>query len=1419
MVIIFQRLKLPGIVNLVLLLLMVSMPAFSQQEHLQFKRFTIDDGLSENLIYSIAEDHQGFMWFGTQDGLNRFDGYGFTAFHHDPFDTASLSDNAIIVLFTDSKGRFWVGTARGGLNLYDPKRNIFIHFLTDPTDSGMVSGDYVESITEDVNGNLWVGTFGNGLFEFIFSQNDQSGQPKKIVHYVHQPGDSTSLSHNYILSVFADSEGRLWLSYMDGPMQMALLNEERIQFITPKFTVREPKQIVYTNEIQFDLKHPKKIKNKMKIGSGQVTFMEKQHQLWMGMGDGLYLLNNKSDTVIRFNFSQPWAPQGSVLSICNGPAGQDTTHSLWVGTYYGLQILNTTNYRLRLIKSNPLNKESLVDGRILKIYKDKSGCVWLGSNGNGLSKYDFHSNIFSSRHFFSPGNKEITDDLSVLSMFDNEKYLLLGTFTGLWKMNKKTQRLNLVLENAAKNVSIGTDDSVWPELVFDIISADSGKLWIAGSNGLIYYDPESDKSILYSTRITTNGMDDNTIIKLYDDNHGHLWALTRHTFSIFNKATKTFTNYYYDYKISNVMDELPHGNIYRDAKGNFWLGGKMGLLYFNTDKKDFQRFVNNPGDNSSLSFNMVECIIPDPQYPDKYLWIGTVGGGLNRFDLETKKFMHYGIQNGLPNNTIHGIIADKSGFLWISTNKGISKFNPRDSSFHNYDIRQGLPNDEFNPGSYYSNAEGKLFFGSIHGFIAFDPDNIKENKYTPPVVFTDFRLFNKSVSSKDRNSPLKGSITDTKQIVLSYKDNIISFQVAALNYSNTDQTEYEYRLNNFNEKWISNGTDRLITFSNLSPGHYTLLVKAANGDGVWSGKTTSMNIIILPPWWRTWWAYAFYVLVLASVLFYLRKYELKRMHFKSRLRVERIEAQKLKELDHSKSRFFANISHEFRTPLTLIIGPVEDLLRDKHTQKFRESLQYIHRNSKRLLQLINQLLDLSKLDVRNYKVNTCRDDIISFVKQIVHSFSSMAHHKSILLETEVDPRLKNNLKNETLTFYFDDDIFEKILYNLLSNAFKFTSEGGSITVSISLADKSLLELKVEDSGTGIPVEKLPFIFDRFYQADDSHKKVYEGTGIGLALVKELVELHNGTITVESDVNKGTSFCCYFEFNKKIISEGVVGKMTSNKITVLPVVEYNDAREEKATGLNKPVILVVEDQQDVRNYICDKLKETYTVAEAKNGQEGFETAKKEMPDLVISDVMMPITDGFELCTLLKNDIITSHIPVILLTARAEDADKITGLENGADAYLVKPFNSKELLIRVYNLIELRNTLRKKFSGKLIVKPEEITVTSQDNRFMKQLLGIVEKHITDEKFSVEQLGREFAMSSSQINRKLKAIINQSAGAFIRSVRMERAMELLKNNQASIAEIAYETGFNEPAYFSRVFKSYFGYAPSDVKKTEKP
>lgn len=523
-------------------------------------------------------------------------------------------------------------------------------------------------------------------------------------------------------------------------------------------------------------------------------------------------------------------------------------------------------------------------------------------------------------------------------------------------------------------------------------------------------------------------------------------------------------------------------------------------------------------------------------------------------------------------------------------------------------------------------------------------------------------------------------------------------------------------------------------------------------------------------------------------------------------------------LDQLKSRFFANISHEFRTPLTLIMGPLEDFQVSKNNQDLISFVPEMHRNSKRLLELINQLLDLSRLDNTQYRIDTARTDIIPFVKQIVHSFSSLAHRKNIDLETEMDSRLKERLISESIHFYFDEDIMEKILANLLSNAFKFTPSGGSILVSMQLPEKekNMLLLKVEDSGIGIPADKLPFIFDRFYQSDDSAIRSFGGSGIGLSLVKELISLHQGSISATSEAGKGTIISCLFPLNQKIYTagKGPDGPHTS-KLPFAGVVEDQETEEDAEKRTGKPMILLVEDQRDVRKYIREKLTGDFQVTEARNGREGVEKALNDIPDLIVSDVMMPEIDGFELCRKLKTDNRTCHIPIILLTARAEDLDKMAGLETGADAYMIKPFNSRELVIRINGLITTRDRIKSKFSDKLVIRPEEITVTSRDQVFIKNLLAIIERHIPDEHFTVEILAKEVHMSVSQINRKLKGIINQTPQHLIRSLRMQRAIDLLKKNAGTISEISYQVGYEDPGYFSKVFKNHFGCLPSEKDK----
>ncbi|MBS1747792.1 MAG: response regulator [Bacteroidetes bacterium] len=1372
----------------------------------RFTHYTINNGLSQNLIYSIIQDHTGFMWFGTKDGLNRFDGYDFKVFHHDPFDSASISDNAVSSLFIDSKGRLWIGTMNGQVDLYDNKKNKFKHFLSDNINKGNI-----KAITEDPTGNIWVGTYGNGIFKLVFNRENKSNIPDVVLHYLNTPGDSTTINKNFVTDVFADHNGGIWASTIEGIFQYAMPHGSKLQFSSEINSVVKAGTKFIPQGIQFDLSSTKQVPLEGFQSGGSRFLEDKQHRIWMGSTEGMFLFDQKAHKLIYFDPLMPGLTMGNIKSICNTSfsIGGEKTNNILMGFLTGAGILNTQNLTLQYLKNDPGNANSLAPGSTLCVYQDRSGCLWLGSSGSGLSKFDTRANLFPMPGYHSTDGKFRTENLSVRAFLNTKKYLFIGTQSKLMIADKATLIMKpVLLENNA----------LVSNLIFSIAPADSESCWLATNSGLFLYNYKKNTSKLYLTGIEKEGQVDNRIFKIYRDKHENLWCLTLYSLSFFDTKSKKFTHYFFNNKPVTGYSEPTYGDIYQDSSGNFWLGTGIGLIYFNIKTKKYFQYVTNPSDTSSLSFDEVRSIVPDPKNPTKYLWIATAGGGLNRLNIQTKKFNHFTEKNGLPNNVVYGILADTDGNLWMSTNNGISMFNPSIQSFTNYDVNAGLQSNEFNSGAFYKDNEGKLYFGGINGFNVFSSDDIIGDNFIPQLAFTGFSIFNRPVSINEKGSPLTNSITETKKIVLPFSDNIISFQVAALDFSDPEKKEYAYKLAPSNKSWVQMGSNRLITFSNLEPGNYILQVRARNHNGTWNEKGISLNLIILPPWWRTWWAYLIYIFIFLGILYLLRKDGKRKLKLKNRMQVEHLEAQKLKELDHLKSRFFANISHEFRTPLTLIMGPLEDLMQNGNAAQFKEILPEVHRNSKRLLQLINQLLDLSKLDANKYRINTTREDIIPFIKQLISSFNSMAQMKKIDLQFEVDPALKSELREGKTKFYFDEDMIEKIVDNLLSNAFKFTGESGCITVGLKMpaTKKGFLELSVKDNGIGIPSEKIPHVFDRFFQAENADENHFEGSGVGLALLKELVDLLEGNVVVESEVDQGTCFYCYLPFNRKIVNQNLLNTEQKNQISLTG---YKKSEPDNHTPIsvdeNKDLILIVEDHPDVRKYIRGKLEDSFSIIEACNGIEGLKLAQREIPDLVISDVMMPGMNGFQLCEKLKTDNLTSHIPVIILTARAEDSDRMTGLETGADAYLIKPFNSHELNIRVKKLIELRKKLRAKFSDKLIIKPGDITITSLDQEFIKKLMATVENHISDAKFSVTQLSSEMNMSISQLSRKLKALIDQSPQKFIRSVRMQRALDLLKHGAGNISEISWDIGFEDPSYFTRVFKNYFGCLPTEKEK----
>ena len=704
----------------------------------------------------------------------------------------------------------------------------------------------------------------------------------------------------------------------------------------------------------------------------------------------------------------------------------------------------------------------------------------------------------------------------------------------------------------------------------------------------------------------------------------------------------------------------------------------------------------------------------------------------------------------------------------------------------------------------------------------FNPDDLSVQSRLSNIVFTDFKLFNKSVYP-GKESSLKTNIMYADEITLSHNENFLTFEFASLDFNNPYKNQYAYKMDGFNKDWINSGNQNFATYTNLDPGEYIFNVKATNSDGVWNEQGISIRVILLPPWWQTWWAYLLYAVFIISILYSLRQYEMKRVHMRNELQLKDFEAKKLKEVDHLKSHFFANISHEFRTPLTLILGLLDKF--EKKTLDKRELEDYgvMKRNAVRLLQLINQLLELSKIESGKAKLAAFENDIVSFVKRIFVSFASYAEQKQIrLLFNAADI---NEDANEIINLFFDKEKMEKIISNLISNAVKYTPNGNEIEVKVS-SQNNLAEIKVINTGVSISKADLSHLFERYYKVHRAESELFEGTGIGLALVKELVEMHRGTISASSDydvteftlrIPKGKEHLKEDEIVKNINEEEVTRKYET--IGDFEVIKEIPAVVENLSIKNeKDIILIVEDHGDLRKYIRENLSDNYQVIEAPNGKEGLNKAIEVIPDLIISDVMMPEMDGYKFCKKIKTNEKTNHIPIILLTAKASTEDKLEGLELGADDYLIKPFNPEELKLRVRNLIKIREELRRKFSSQMVLKPAEVIVPSSQVQFMEKLKDIIESNLEDENFGVDKLSDEMGMSRSQLHRKLKAITNQSSTEFIRNFRLQRAAQLILQDAGSMSEIAYKVGFNSQAYFNKSFQELFGCSPSQYKKDGK-
>ncbi len=1379
----------------------------AQTHSLKFERLSTAQGLSHSTVNCILQDRKGFMWFGTFDGLNRYDGHSFAIYKHNPKDSTSLGASGVWSLCEDSAGVLWIGTENGGLNKFERATETFTRYQNNPADSKSLSSNRVRAIYEDRTGMLWIGTLGGGLNRFDPEQ-------KTFVRYQYDPTNPKSLSDNAVWCIYEDEQkpGVLWIGTSKGLNRLVVSAAEGFDATQAAFT-----------HYRYDATDPNSLSHDMVMAIAA----DQAGALWVGTnGGGLNKLNREQGTFTRYQYDadDPMSLSNNAVFAIHKARNGD----LWFGTWGGgMNFYEQEKKRFIRYQHELDNPNSLSGDYLLPIYEDRLGVLWIGTNGNGVNRLDRGKEAFAHLQY-NPHNPHSLSDNSVSAIYESRSGgLWIGTNNG--GLNRLDSRRRAV---ARYQYEANNSRSLSSNMVQAIYEDRSGALWIATLSGLNKLDHESGTFTRYlHSPANPHSLSDNSVNTLYEDRAGEFWIGTATGLDKLDRVHGTFKHYKHEPDNPHSLSNNHIFAVHEDRGGLFWVATNRGLNQLDRQQATATRYLHDPQNPNSLSSNRVLTIYESRR---GVLWLGTWGGGLNKLVREGEHitFRHYRESDGLPNDVVYGILEDETGRLWLSTNKGLSRFDPATEKFRNYDMHDGLQGDEYNSGAFFKSAlSGEMFFGGINGLNVFHPERVKDNEYIPPVTLTGLVRYNKN--DAEGKPIFERGIAEKKEIALSYRDNILTFTFAALSYRNAFKNQYAYQLEDFNENWIELGAKHDVTFTNLDPGEYTLRVKGSNNDGVWNEAGTSLQIIIAPPWWRTWWAYLFYGFASLAILYFARRYELNRARLKGRLRIEQMKAEKLHEVDQMKSRFFANISHEFRTPLTLILGQIDSVLATITDRQNQSKLEVASRNARRLQRLINQLLDLSKLEAGSMALKATRANVVSFLKNLVASFEHLAEQKGITLTL--------HSTHDEIMLDYDPEKLEKVFYNLLSNALKFTSEGGTVLVRVEMNNtplnapsrgdyrnssleggqrgvKHFVIVTITDTGIGIAQEHLPHVFDRFYQADSSHQ--LEGTGIGLALAKELVELHRGEISVSSEVGKGTAFVVKLPLvamsrEQWGVSSAVEIEERSLKIEDRAISnEQSQTSNEHAAISNKELILLVEDNADIRAYVREQVQSGYRVIFAADGEEGLAKAQEAIPDLIITDVMMPKMDGYQMSRLLKNDEKTSHIPIIMLTAKAALDDKLAGLETGVDDYLLKPFSAKELLARMRNLIALRRQLRQRFSTATIIKPAEVTATSVDQAFLQRVLAAIEAHVGDEHFGVAELAATVSMSTSQINRKLGALIDQPASQLIRSMRLQRAADLLKQNAGTVAEIAYQTGFSDQAHFARSFKKQFGCAPSEFR-----
>lgn len=1402
----------------ILLLFMLSLLTKLKGAEINFTHLTIEDGLSQSSVKCIFQDSQGFMWFGTADGLNRFDGYSFSIYSNDPTQPHSISGNDISVIFENPHDSvLWIGTQDGGLNRFDRKLDRFIAYKMGTKEMQRIPSNNVRALAATSDGNLWVGTYYGGLF--TVNQNDSN---------FFQPDFSNDPGLKNINSLAVDEADNLWLGTNSGLYQWSKKDRN---------TSQSPQKIVV------DTLFPNQ--------SIRTLTIDYYGNIWAGsLQKGVYVYHPLSKELHHYTSKHSGElPSNNVRSLLQTNDGK-----IWIGTADGLSIFDDITGVFTTVRNQSDNPNSLNNNIVYSIFEDHSGIIWIGTYLGGINKYDpLQARFPRYRNFIPNESIRLNDIRSVVK--DDKGILWIGTNSGLIEVpdpsgdNKNTNSAKLHFKNSS---------------ITELAYSPTAGLFVDYAEGIYLKEKNGDFRIVTNEIRQQTGLNIQRFTSSEVKSNQTVWLATPQALVKYNCRTKTYKPY-----IPTGPDGEPLTlqilGMLEDYSGKLWLGTFFGELYvfdIHTEKFEYVQM-----DENLVSFTKIFSIC---ETQPGEIWLGT-NRGLYCVDTESLEMKRFLTGDGLPNNVIYSVTGDAQGNIWCSTNKGISCYQPKNGKFLNYTQKDGLQSNEFNQGAHFQSNDGTIYLGGIDGLNIFHPSEIMANTFIPPVIITAMEIHYQRITPESNPDLLSKQISQTEEIQLNYQKNNFSFEYTALSYSLPERNHYRYCLTPEGEtdQWIEARNRRFATFTNVRPGTYFFKVQGSNSDGLWNETPAILKIIISPPFWQMWWFKALLVLVLTLsvyAIFYLRirserqqKIQLERrvaaktrqlLKQKNHIQEQNTElitlnermkqknkllnkqnkqisrqrddlvhmADQLMENNQAKIQLYTTVSHELKTPLTLILDPIKEILRQKEGMRMPEvlnKLKMVQKNASKLLITIQQMLDFRKMEINKMEMHVSKFNLVSFVQETASYFNNLASKGKYHFE------VRSNTDNVKL--WADKQKLEKIIFNLLSNAFKYTKKGGNISVNVEeKKNERKVILTVEDNGSGISEKNLEHIFDRFYQPKAMQLNSITEGGLGLAIAKKYVEMHHGKIYAKSEMGAGSIFFVelplgrdHFDEQVKFTDDAILNKdILISSIGELNEVHLNSV--ETSNDRKKPLILLAEPDSDLQKYLIEILSKHYRIEVADSDQSIIKIAMGKHPELIIADLSMNNPDALNCCTRLKSEFATSHIPYLVISSYNDIENKLKALKAGVDIYIPKPLDLQFLLHSIENVIEGRKKLKMKFDGNNLNPKVVNRANSSDQQFLDDAIRQVEANLDNVEFTVEMLCSLINLSQPQVYRKIKALTNLNITEFIRNIRLKKAAELLRSGSFKVNEVAYKTGFNDPNYFTKIFTKTYGMTPTEYTKS---